>query len=88
MAERARLLQEEVAAHLAEESNRQLYVLSILSALFLPPTFITGLFGMNVKGLPFADDPRGYLFVVGLSLLSAGATYGIIRTIGIRPPRG
>lgn len=88
LADRARLLQEEVAAHVAEESNRQLYVLSILSALFLPPTFITGLFGMNVKGLPFADDPRGYLFVVGLSLLSAGATYGIIRTIGIRPPRG
>lgn len=88
LAERARLLQEELAARVAEESNRQLYVLSILSALFLPPTFITGLFGMNVKGLPFAEDPRGFLFVVGLSLLSAAATYGIIRALGIRPPRG
>jgi magnesium transporter/zinc transporter len=72
----------------AEESNRQLYVLSILSALFLPPTFITGLFGMNVKGLPFEDNPRGFLFVIGLSLLSAAVTYGIIRGLGIRPPRG
>lgn len=88
LAERARLLQEEVAGRVAEESNRQLYVLSILSALFLPPTFITGLFGMNVKGLPFADDPHGFPFVVGLSLLSAAATYGIIRVLGIRPPRG
>ncbi|WP_039892839.1 CorA family divalent cation transporter [Methylobacterium mesophilicum] len=88
LAERARLLQEELAARVAEESNRQLYVLSILSALFLPPTFITGLFGMNVKGLPFADDPCGFLFVAGLSLLSAAATYGIIRVLGIRPPRG
>lgn len=88
LAERARLLQEEVAARLAEESNRQLYVLSVLSALFLPPTFITGLFGMNVKGLPFADDPRGFTVVLALSLLSAAATFGIIRALGIRPPRG
>ncbi|URD38725.1 magnesium transporter CorA [Methylobacterium tardum] len=88
LAERARLLQEEVGARVAEESNRQLYVLSILSALFLPPTFLTGLFGMNVKGLPFADDPHGFLYVGGLSLVSAAATYGIIRALGIRPPRG
>ncbi|MGE7156847.1 CorA family divalent cation transporter [Methylorubrum rhodesianum] len=88
LAERARLLQEEVAARVAEESNRQLYVLSVLSALFLPPTFLTGFFGMNVKGLPFSEDPHGFLFVLGLSLLSAAATYGIIRALGIRPPRG
>lgn len=88
LAERARLLQEEVAAHVAEESNRQLYVLSVLSALFLPPTFITGLFGMNVKGLPFSDDPHGFLYVGCLSFLSAAATYGVIRALGIRPPRG
>jgi len=62
-------------------------VLSILSALFLPPTFITGLFGMNVKGLPLADDPRGFLVVIGLSVLSGAATYAIIRALGIRPPR-
>lgn len=88
LGERARLLQDEVAARVAEESNRQLYVLSILSALFLPPTFITGLFGMNLKGMPFADDPRGFGVVIGLSLASAAATYGIIRILGIRPPRG
>ena len=88
MGERARLLQDEVGARVAEESNRQLYVLSVLSALFLPPTFLTGMFGMNVKGLPFADDPRGFAFVTGLSLASAAVTYGIIRALGIRPPRG
>ncbi len=87
LAERARLLQDEVGARLAEESNRQLYVLSILSALFLPPTFITGLFGMNVKGLPLADDPRGFLVVIVLSVVSGVATYAIIRALGIRPPR-
>lgn len=88
LAERARLLQDEVAARVAEESSRQLYVLSILSALFLPPTFLTGLFGMNVKGLPFADNPHGFIVVIGLSMTSAAMTYGIIWALGIRPPRG
>jgi len=88
MGERARLLQEEIAARVAEETNRQLYVLSILSALFLPPTFVTGLFGMNVKGLPLSDDPRGFLLVIGLSAFSGAATYALIRALGIRPPRG
>lgn len=86
LAERARLLQDEVAAHVAEESNRQLYVLSILSALFLPPTFITGVFGMNVKGLPLSDTSNGFLVVMGLSLVSAACAYAVIRFLGIRSP--
>jgi magnesium transporter/zinc transporter len=86
-AERARLLQEEVSERIAEETNRQLYVLSILSALFLPPTFVTGLFGMNVKGLPFGEDSRGFLVVVAISAISAVAAFVLIRLLGIRPPR-
>ncbi|SFM65020.1 CorA family divalent cation transporter [Methylobacterium pseudosasicola] len=87
-AERARLLQEEVSERIGEATNRQLYVLSVLSALFLPPTFITGLFGMNVKGLPLGDDPRGFLAVCGLGLASAVLAFAVIRLLGIRPPRG
>ena len=86
-AERARLLQEEVSERIAEATNRQLYVLSVLSALFLPPTFLTGLFGMNVKGLPLGDDPHGFLVVCGLSLASAVLAFAVIRLLGIRPPR-
>ncbi|WP_246694776.1 CorA family divalent cation transporter [Methylobacterium sp. WL6] len=86
-AERARLLQEEVSERIAEETNRQLYVLSILTALFLPPTFVTGLFGMNVKGLPFGEDPRGFLAVMAISAVSPLAAFVLIRLLGIRPPR-
>ncbi len=86
-AERARLLQEEVSERIAEATNRQLYVLSVLSALFLPPTFVTGLFGMNVKGLPLGDDPHGFLAVCGLGLASAVLAFAVIRVLGIRPPR-
>ncbi len=52
MQERARLLQDEIAALSANRTNRQLYVLALLTALFLPATFITGLFGINVKACP------------------------------------
>jgi len=87
IAERSRLLQEELAARVAEQSNRQLYTLSVLTALFLPPTFITGFFGVNTKGLPLADNPHGTLIVLLLSLGSAVLAYGLIRMLGIRAPR-
>ncbi len=85
-AERARLLQEEVSERIAEATNRQLYVLSVLSALFLPPTFVTGLFGMNVKGLPLGDDPHGFLAVCGLGLASAVLAFAVIRCSASGPP--
>ena len=85
--ERSRLLQEEISARLAEQSNRQLYTLSILTALFLPPTFITGLFGINTKGLPLAEYEHGSLVVILLALASAFLAYAIIRILGIRPPK-
>lgn len=50
--ERAKLLQEELASRLAENTGRNLYVLSILTAVFLPMTLMTGIFGMNVADLP------------------------------------
>ena len=50
--ERAKLLQEELASRLAENTGRNLYVLSILTAVLLPMTLVTGIFGMNVAGLP------------------------------------
>lgn len=87
LAERSRLLQEELASQLAQQSTRQLYTLSILTALFLPPTLVTGLFGMNTKGLPLAEFENGSTLAIGLAVLSAAAAFVLIRTLGIRPPR-
>lgn len=49
--EAARLLGEEIASNLSIETNRQLYILSMLTAVFLPATLVTGFFGMNTRGL-------------------------------------
>ena len=62
--QREAALEAEVASRLAEETNRNLYVLSIVTVLFAPMTLITGIFGMNVEGLPGVHDPGGFLWVM------------------------
>jgi zinc transporter len=69
--ERSKLLQEELASRVAEETGRSLYVLAILSAVFLPMTLITGVFGMNVAGLPGLRQPSSFWWVLGL-IVGAG----------------
>ncbi|MER8365292.1 transporter [Mesorhizobium sp. M0306] len=69
--DRARLLQEELAAELADESNRSLKALAVMSALLLPGTLIVGIFGMNTGGLPFTESPSGFFLAM---LLAVGAT--------------
>jgi zinc transporter len=39
-------------------------VLSLVAGLFLPLGFLTGLLGINVGGIPLADNPLGFLEVV------------------------
>ncbi|AZV46374.1 magnesium transporter [Nautilia sp. PV-1] len=52
-----------------EKMNNIMFILTILSAIFLPLTLITGFFGMNTGGLPFTQDPSGTLKAIGISLL-------------------
>ena len=40
--------------------NRHLRAQSFVTILFLPPTLIAGFFGMNLKGLPFAESEAGF----------------------------
>lgn len=87
LADRSRLMQEELASYLAQTSNRQLYTLSVLTALFLPPTLVTGLFGMNTKGLPPSENESGSLVAIAMAITSALAAFLLIRGLGIRPPR-
>lgn len=69
--ERAKLLQEELAARVAKEINHSLFRLSIVTTVFLPMTLITGIFGMNVAGPPGLDDKSAFLWVT-LIMVAAG----------------
>jgi zinc transporter len=50
--ERGRIAQDQAAALAAEETNRRLLVLSVISAAMLPASLVAGIFGMNVGGVP------------------------------------
>jgi zinc transporter len=76
--ERAKLLQEELASRLAENTGRNLYVLSILTAVLLPMTLVTGIFGMNVAGLPGVSSQTSFWWVMVLILVSGAATLAIL----------
>lgn len=62
--ERVKLLQEEIAASVQEDNNRSLFVLTVVTVLALPINILTGLFGMNVGGVPMADAPHGFWVIV------------------------
>ncbi|MCW6508816.1 CorA family divalent cation transporter [Lichenifustis flavocetrariae] len=77
--ERARLLQEQASARLMEATNRNLYILSIVTTIFLPMSLITGLFGMNLGGLPAQQDPLGFWYGIGLMLITGVGTLVLLR---------
>jgi zinc transporter len=83
MRERSRVLQEELHLKIEEQGNNSLRVLSVLTALLLPPTLVTGIFGMNTKGLPFTDVETGFLWAALLMALSSLAAYFIMKRIGL-----
>ncbi|MDF0730901.1 transporter [Pseudomonas entomophila] len=66
LVERIKLLQEEMAAKLTEDNNRTLFTLTVVTVLALPINIIAGFFGMNVGGVPLADDPHGFWVLVAL----------------------
>jgi zinc transporter len=77
-----RLLRDEIEALETQRTNQNLYILSIITALLLPATLVTGIFGMNTGGLPFADGPWGTLHATVIAGATAGATYLLLRWMG------
>jgi len=61
--ERIKLLQEEIAAQMSEQTNSSLFTLTVITVLGLPINICTGLFGMNVGGIPFNEAPYGFAVI-------------------------
>ncbi|HEY4275111.1 MAG TPA: CorA family divalent cation transporter [Rhizomicrobium sp.] len=83
--DRARLLYEEVNTRIAATTNRSLSALTVISTLLLPPTFVAGAFGMNVGGLPWAQDKEGFWLVLGFCVFLIGLSYIVLRRFRILP---
>jgi len=64
--ERTMAIQDELNSILSEKLNRNIYILSIIAAIFLPLSFLTGLLGINVGGIPGAVNNNAFWIFSGL----------------------
>lgn len=79
--ERAQIVKDELANILADKMNKNMYVLSVVAAIFLPLGFLTGLLGINVGGMPGAENDVAFWIVCLLCLLSAGGLIGLFKLL-------
>ncbi len=77
--ERAAVTQEEVASRLSELMNKRLYVLSMVAAIFLPLSLVTGIWGANVGGIPLERNPAGFAIMAGVVVL-----FGVVQVLVFR----
>lgn len=74
--ERAQIVKDELANILANKLNHNMYVLSVIAAIFLPLGFLTGLLGINVGGIPGAENSFSFWIFCGiLSVLVCGQIF-------------
>ncbi len=73
------LIQEELTNRLSEDLNKKMYILSIISAIFLPLTFLTGLLGINVGGIPGANNENAFYIFTTILILVIFSQYMIFR---------
>jgi magnesium transporter len=49
--------------------NKTVTVLTIFSAVFIPLSFLSGVFGMNFEYMPFIDNQYGFYFFIATSIV-------------------
>lgn len=72
MQERALILQEQLVNEHNERLNQRMYMLAIVTTVFLPLSFLTGLLGVNVGGIPGASSPYGFLIFLVIMAVIGG----------------
>jgi zinc transporter len=78
--ERSALTHEALTDLRAEQLDQRSLVIAVVAMVFLPLTFITGLLGMNVKGIPYADQPWAFDGVMAVcAVLAVGITVYFVR---------
>lgn len=63
----------------ANRTNEVMKVLTILSTIALPALVISGIYGMNVKSIPFADSPHALAIVLCIMGACTIALLGVLK---------
>lgn len=77
--ERCQVVQDHVLDMRSEVMNQQMLVLTVVSAFFLPLSFLTGLLGINVGGLPLAQSDAGFWIICGVMVVIGVLEYLLFR---------
>ena len=59
--ERSQVIMDEITNKFSEKLNKNMYLFSVIAAVFLPLSFLTGLLGINVAGIPGATEENAFL---------------------------
>ncbi|UFI06850.1 zinc transporter ZntB [Roseibium aggregatum] len=81
--DRAQVVHDQIIDKRSETLNRRMFVLSVVTAIFLPLGLLTGLLGINVGGIPGTGDPWAFLIVCGLLLCLGGAQLWLFKRLGM-----
>ncbi len=79
--ERASVVQDELNTRLSDQMNRTMYLLTLVATVLLPPSLITGLLGINVGGMPGAEQPWAFPIVILLLLVLAVVEIIVLRRL-------
>lgn len=79
--DRASILQDELTSLLTERMDRTIYILSIVTVIFLPLTLVSGMLGMNVGGIPGEKNPWAFAMLSGAFVLIVAVEVWIVRRL-------
>jgi zinc transporter len=80
--DRAAVTQEELQSKIGELTSQRLYVLSMITAVFLPLGFVCALLGVNVGGVPFQRDGWAFWALCGMFAVGVAAQIWFFRRRG------
>lgn len=77
--ERASILHEEVISRSVDLTNQRMYLLAVVSLIFLPLSFLNGLLGINVSGIPGASNDLAFFVVVTALVFIGIGIFGFLK---------
>jgi len=77
--ERSMIVQDEMLHRSSQRMQKTMYLLTVVASVMLPLTFLTGLLGINVGGIPGADSHWAFAVVVVLCVLVAAIEVWLLR---------
>jgi len=76
--DQAQVLREELSSQLSDRVNRNTFVMSVVTSMFLPLGFLTGLFGVNLGGMPGLQSPLAFGLLVASCAILVIAQLGVM----------